>query len=68
MAVAEQPYPPQADHTRPSSERGIATPGVEPPVLASDALLQGAREAVIMHGGERYVLRRTRQNRLLLTK
>jgi hemin uptake protein HemP len=35
---------------------------------ASEHLLQGAREMVILHDGCEYILRVTRQNKLILTK
>ncbi|MDW3204242.1 MAG: hemin uptake protein HemP [Alphaproteobacteria bacterium] len=40
----------------------------EPPVLSSDELLQEKGEILIEHRGERYRLRRTRQDKLILTK
>lgn len=40
----------------------------EPPVLSSDELLQDKGEILIEHRGERYRLRRTRQDKLILTK
>lgn len=36
--------------------------------LDSDALLRGAREVLIRHGGEVYRLRHTRNDKLILTK
>lgn len=36
--------------------------------VASERLLNGARELVILHDGCEYVLRLTRQNKLILTK
>ena len=36
--------------------------------VASEHLLNGARELVILHDGCEYVLRLTRQNKLILTK
>ncbi|WP_226382178.1 hemin uptake protein HemP [Falsiroseomonas ponticola] len=38
------------------------------PTLTSEALLQGAREAVILHAGEVYRLRLTSKDKLILTK
>lgn len=35
--------------------------------LGSDALFQGERELVIVHGNKEYVLRITRQGKLILT-
>jgi len=36
--------------------------------VLSEQLLKGARELVILHDGCEYVLRLTRQNKLILTK
>lgn len=36
--------------------------------MASTYLLQGRNEVFIVHGGERYRLRRTRNDKLILTK
>lgn len=46
----------------------VSTDGKRPPRLDSRALFQGAREAVIVHHGEEYRLRITRQHKLILTK
>lgn len=40
----------------------------EPPVVEAVQLLGGAREIVILHRGERYRLRVTQSNKLILTK
>lgn len=37
-------------------------------VISSDALLLGARELIIHHAGEKYMLRVTNQGKLILTK
>ena len=39
-----------------------------PPILSSRDLLAGQREAIIEHGGERYRLRLTSSNKLILVK
>jgi hemin uptake protein HemP len=39
-----------------------------PPHWSTEDLLQGRREAVIVHGGETYRLRLTRNNKLILHK
>jgi len=36
--------------------------------VCSDQLLEGSNEMVILHDGHEYVLRLTRQNKLILTK
>ncbi|SER16962.1 Hemin uptake protein HemP [Faunimonas pinastri] len=59
MSHASSPPPTPPLHPR---EHG------SPREIASDALLGGRRELVIMHGSERYVLRQTRQGKLILTK
>jgi len=51
----------------------VSTPVVSTGVTAtgtleSRALLNGAREVVIRHGGELYRLRHTRNDKLILTK
>lgn len=38
------------------------------PVIASDVLMQGRREIVIVHDGSNYRLRITSNNKLILTK
>lgn len=37
-------------------------------MVTTDALFQSARSLVIEHGGERYILRLTRNGKLILTK
>ncbi|MEG4315192.1 hemin uptake protein HemP [Pseudomonas sp. FIP_A4] len=37
-------------------------------IVSSDQLLDGTKEMVILHDGHEYVLRLTRQNKLILTK
>ena len=36
--------------------------------ISSTDLMQGAREVIIVHGGEEYVLRITKTGKLILTK
>ena len=50
----------------PDSE--AATPRPEPPVVDVRDLLAGGREAIIVHAGERYRLRVTAKDKLILTK
>ena len=38
------------------------------PIVTSDTILQGSSEVIIMHEGVEYRLRRTSQNKLILTK
>ena len=42
--------------------------GQEPPVWHARDLFQGRREIVIHHDGQKYRLRITQQNKLILTK
>ncbi|SFK64557.1 hemin uptake protein HemP [Falsiroseomonas stagni] len=43
-------------------------PPAPAPTLTSETLLQGGREATILHGGEVYRLRLTSKDKLILTK
>jgi hemin uptake protein HemP len=47
---------------------GHAASQAAPPVLRSEDVLQGAREVLILHGGETYRLRVTSNDKLILTK
>jgi hemin uptake protein HemP len=52
------------------TRRGSAELGESPATrrhVESDALFQGDRELVIVHAGKEYVLRITRQGKLILT-
>ena len=51
---------------RPDGE--AASPRPEPPVVDVRDLLAGGREAIIVHAGERYRLRVTAKDKLILTK
>lgn len=51
-----------------ASHVGHKPGGTPPPSLDSMALLGAAGEVLIAHCGETYRLRRTRQNKLILTK
>lgn len=42
--------------------------GLNPPRIASADILRGAPTAEIEHAGQRYLLRVTRENKLILTK
>lgn len=55
---APSPLPPQADHS------ALPTPCR----VSSVSLLGGCREIVIVHNGDDYRLRITRQDKLILTK
>ena len=47
---------------------GLPSPPDWLPLISSGELFAGGHEVVITHDGERYRLRVTRQNRLILTK
>lgn len=52
----------------PPTER-VRPPESSPRVIASETLFPpGEREVLIEHGGERYRLRQTRNDKLILTK
>jgi hemin uptake protein HemP len=55
---------------KPVSVLGRAHPksSAAPRVVKSDALFGGAYELRILHGGAEYRLRRTKQEKLILTK
>lgn len=58
------------DATRPVAQDAAAPPepAREPSSVDSAELFRGAREIVIFHNRERYVLRITRQGKLILNK
>lgn len=60
--------PMKSGENRPESEPDRHGAAVEPPVVRSDTLLAGHRQLVIVHNDERYVLRVTRQGKLILNK
>jgi hemin uptake protein HemP len=59
--------PPATDQT-PSVPPREAAPAPRVVRVESRALLAGGREAIIVHQGEEYRLRVTRQDKLILTK
>jgi hemin uptake protein HemP len=54
-------------NTHPPQPR-LQPPGAAPAKIESKTLLAGQREAIIVHRGEEYRLRLTRQEKLILTK
>ncbi len=62
MKNPPQDHPPQNRPADPAPRAGQTFP------LESAALFGGKDEVLIAHGGETYRLRRTRQNKLILTK
>ncbi len=57
------------DGPKPTGAAGAASPKKkEVPVIDVRTLLAGGREAVIVHAGERYRLRLTGNDKLILTK
>ena len=51
-----------------NDERAMADPPQREIIWDSRALLQTREQVTILHDGERYQLRRTRQGKLILTK
>ena len=54
--------------TKPLPPAGPPTANANPPRVDSEQILQGANTAEIEHAGQRYLLRVTRENKLILTK
>jgi hemin uptake protein HemP len=52
----------------PTPDRGDGRAPPDTPVIDIRDLLAGGREAIIVHGGERYRLRVTANDKLILTK
>jgi hemin uptake protein HemP len=52
----------------PKPDAASADDGAASPSLQSHALLGGGRTRIIEHAGERYVLRLTRNGKLILSK
>jgi hemin uptake protein HemP len=50
------------------SEPQAHTPGVSRKRIATADLMQGAREIILLHEGEEYLLRITKAGKLILTK
>lgn len=61
----QEGYGPVPAETEGSGRRDAAAPRRSVP---SEQLFDGARELIIFHDGCEYVLRLTRQNKLILTK
>lgn len=54
---------------KPAGENPPAPQGrADPPMVRSEDLFSAGRELVILHEGQEYRLRLTRQNKLILTK
>lgn len=51
-----------------SLERGMPVPAQRTAVVKSEDILKGCPFVIIEHEGQRYQLRRTRENKLILTK
>lgn len=58
-----QPTPPASSRALPAERPPAASP-----VVPSSQLFGGARTVSIDHAGQRYTLRITRENKLILTK
>lgn len=56
-------------HTQPAPDQPATAPRASPcRRVGSETLLQGATTLEIDHAGQRYLLRVTRENKLILTK
>lgn len=55
-------------NAKPPKDAPECDPTIIGPELSSEELFGGARTLAIVHSGERYLLRITRQNKLILTK
>lgn len=65
--IVEPPHPAPGD--RPAIPSSETQPGTEtPPVVDVATIIGDGREAVILHRGERYRLRLTANDKLILTK
>jgi hemin uptake protein HemP len=53
---------------KPALPSSPATPAGNPPRIGSEEILRGANTIEIEHAGQRYMLRVTRENKLILTK
>ncbi|KRB02649.1 hypothetical protein ASD86_24480 [Lysobacter sp. Root690] len=59
---------PAVDATAPTAMASAVVAAAQGVLVESTALLRGAREVLIRHGGEVYRLRHTRNDKLILTK
>lgn len=60
--------PPRSPGDSPSLPSSATQPGTETPVVDVATIIGDGREAVILHRGERYRLRLTANDKLILTK
>ncbi len=56
------------NHPKPGQNQQAPAASQGPPRIASADILRGASTAEIEHAGQRYLLRVTRENKLILTK
>ena len=56
-----------AQSSPPSNEQPLALPPEKKCVTTAD-LMQGAKEIIVLHRGEQYLLRITKSGKLILTK
>jgi hemin uptake protein HemP len=56
-----------AQSSPPSNEQPLALPPKKKRVTTTD-LMQGAKEIIVLHRGEQYLLRITKSGKLILTK
>lgn len=67
-AVATPAAAPAAPASAPTAMTSAVVAAAQGVLVESTALLRGAREVLIRHGGEVYRLRHTRNDKLILTK
>ena len=65
-AVMNQDQPPKTSHAGAFAPRVPAPESL--PRISSTQILLGSKAAEIEHEGQRYILRLTRENKLILTK
>ncbi len=53
---------------KPPIQNAASNPSGQRPLIDSGTLMQGAPAVEIEHAGQRYLLRVTRENKLILTK
>ena len=58
----------EASGARPAGDGERAMPDADAPRIKARTLMQGRREVTILHAGERYRLRITANDKLILTK
>lgn len=62
------PTPVMNNPTTPPESTGSSAAGTSPPRIESEDIFKGTNTVEIEHAGQRYLLRITRENKLILTK